>query len=147
MIDLYASFIYLHSQKILGEKWTRVEKLTSVVAHTFNSSTWEANLSSGPVWSTNQLPKQQGFHYETLSWKTKSNQTKKVESLNPNRAGEMAHGSEGKDTGLSCDPSLPWGGRRELTLKSLTSTPTMCLWALAFSLPPPTKTDTETNKI
>jgi hypothetical protein len=41
----------------------------AVVAHTFNSSTWEAEagrfLSSKPVWSTEWVPGQQGLHRET----------------------------------------------------------------------------------
>jgi hypothetical protein len=51
------------------------------VAHTFNSSTWEAeaggSLSLRPAWSTEWIPGQPGLHRETLSWnKTKQNKTK-----------------------------------------------------------------------
>jgi hypothetical protein len=44
-----------------------------VVAHTFDSSTWEAEagrfLSSRPAWSTEWVPGQPGLHRETLSRK------------------------------------------------------------------------------
>jgi hypothetical protein len=47
----------------------------AVVAHTFNSGTWEAeaggSLSSRPTWSTEQILGQPGLHRETLSQKTK----------------------------------------------------------------------------
>jgi hypothetical protein len=47
-----------------------------VVAHAFNSSTWEAEaggfLSSRPAWSTECVPGQPELHRETLSRKTKN---------------------------------------------------------------------------
>jgi hypothetical protein len=53
----------------------------AVVAHTFNSSTWEVEagrfLSLRPAWSTEWVPRQLGLHRETLSWKTKKKQKKK----------------------------------------------------------------------
>jgi hypothetical protein len=52
----------------------------AVVAHAFNSSTWEAEaggfLSLRPAWSTELVPGQPGLHRETLSRKTKQNKTK-----------------------------------------------------------------------
>jgi hypothetical protein len=57
------------------------QKKPGVVAHAFNPSTWEAEaggfLSSRPAWSTEQVPGQPGLHRETLSRKTKTNQTNK----------------------------------------------------------------------
>jgi hypothetical protein len=54
----------------------------TVVAHTFNPSTWEAEagrfLSSGPAWSTEWVPGQPRLHRETLSRKKK----KKIQHLN-----------------------------------------------------------------
>jgi hypothetical protein len=53
-----------------------------VVAHAFNSSTWEAEaggfLSSRPAWSTKWVPEQPGLHRETLSRKPLSPQKRKV---------------------------------------------------------------------
>ena len=65
----------------------------AVVAHTFNLSTWKAEiggfLSSGPAWSTEWVPGQPGLHRETLSRKTKKwkketyyDRHKKVRHLN-----------------------------------------------------------------
>jgi hypothetical protein len=60
-------------QKLLSIGW-------AVVAHAFNPSTWEAEaggfLSSRPAWSTEWVLGQPGLHRETLSRKTKPNQTK-----------------------------------------------------------------------
>jgi hypothetical protein len=50
------------------------KKKSGVVAHSFNSTTWEAEagrfLSLRPVWSTEGVPGQTGLHRETLSQKT-----------------------------------------------------------------------------
>ena len=48
--------------------------MLGVVAHAFNSSTWEAEeggfLSSRPAWATEWVPGQPGLYRETLSRKT-----------------------------------------------------------------------------
>ena len=57
-----------------------LKKLSSlaVVAHAFDSSTWEAEaggfLSSRPALSTKQVPGLPGLHRETLTQKTKNKQ-------------------------------------------------------------------------
>ena len=57
-----------------------------VVAHAFNSTTWEAGaggfLSSKPAWSTEWVPGQPGLHRDTLSRKTKTKKQKRVARIN-----------------------------------------------------------------
>jgi hypothetical protein len=62
----------------------------AVVAHAFNSSTWEAKadgfLSSRPAWSREWVPGQPGLHRETLSQKKTKTKTK---NKNKNTKGVM----------------------------------------------------------
>ena len=57
--------------------------MLGVVAHAFNSSTWEAEeggfLSSRPAWATEWVPGQPGLQRETLSRKTKKKKKEKKE--------------------------------------------------------------------
>ena len=52
-----------------------------MVAHAFDTSTWEAEaggfLSSRPAWSTEWAPRQPGLHRETLSRKPKKKKKQK----------------------------------------------------------------------
>jgi hypothetical protein len=59
--------------------WFKIQTHSwAVVAHTFNSSTWEAEaggfLSLRPAWSTEWVLGQPGLHRETLSRKTNPTQ-------------------------------------------------------------------------
>jgi hypothetical protein len=47
-----------------------------VVVPIFNASTWEAEASSRPAWSTERIPGQQGLLKETLLKKNKTTTTK-----------------------------------------------------------------------
>ena len=57
------------------------------VAHAFNPSTWEAEVSGflilRPAWSAKWAPGQPGLYRETLSWKTKQNKTKQNKTKQP----------------------------------------------------------------
>jgi hypothetical protein len=60
----------------------------AVVVHTFNPSTWEADvggfLSWRAAWSTELVPGQSGLHTETLSQKKKKKQNKQTNPKNKN---------------------------------------------------------------
>ena len=74
--SLQACSVSLGSQHLRWtQRWLENESKPGVVAHTFNSSTWEAEaggfLSSRPTWSTKWIPGQPGLYRETLSQKTR----------------------------------------------------------------------------
>jgi hypothetical protein len=82
----------IHSRKYRGNniktKHSQILGL-NVVAHTFNSSIWEAEadgfLISRPAWSTDQVPGQSGLLRETLPpKKPKPKQTNKQTNKPPN---------------------------------------------------------------
>ena len=66
---------------------SKSKRKPGVVAHAFNSSTWEAEagrfLSSRPAWSTKWVPRQPELHRETLS--QKQNKTKQQQKQNNNK--------------------------------------------------------------
>jgi hypothetical protein len=69
---------YIHSWQNTDLKTKGLKISWSVVAHTFNTSTWEAEvdefLSSRSAWSIEWVPGQPGLSRETLSPKTKNKQ-------------------------------------------------------------------------
>jgi hypothetical protein len=74
---------YFQVTKLWGLHYTLLKNtlLWAVVAHAFNSSTWEAEagefLSSRPAWSTEWVPGQPELYRETLFQKRKRKEKKK----------------------------------------------------------------------
>jgi hypothetical protein len=118
--------------KNLHESWT-------VVAHTFNPSTWEAeagrSLRSSPAWSTEWVLGQPGLHRETLSQQSKAKYLhENVHTQIPNiLEKEKQNGAIYKQTSVFCGCRWTSGPEGDKTAER-TSVKTVTWWSAKIPL-------------